>query len=581
MTITKIERLFATIKPELSDKQASWWLAIAILFSLVYSFMALQQAFSGEYVVQDDARQHVFWMQRWIDPELFPNDKIADYFQSVAPWGYRLVYALPASLGVDPLTTSKLVPSILGIATTYYCFWLTLELLPIPLTGFISTLLLNQNLWLQDGLISGTPKAFAIPLLIAFLYYYSKNSLAGTSITILLLGLFYPSFVFICSGLLLLRLLPESDFVLLFKKQFLANFHLCLAGLIVAFLVLLPYTVSTSEFAPTITITQARLLPDFAVNGRSSFFNDSNPWDFWFNGGRSGLRVTSALMPSLTYSGILLPLLLKLKQTFPLGKQVSPKIKIFNQLLFVSVAMFGVAHLLLFTLHLPSRYTQNSFRIILAIVGGISIMLLLNTLITVVIPHLTQNQQLNQILARLLVIFFGTWLIVSPHLNSNFVWTQYEQGNAFELYDYLQQQPKDTLVASLSYEADNLPTFAQRSILVSKEYAIPYHTGYYFPLRQKAVDLILASYSSDLTLVKKIIRQYKIDYFLTEESSFTPEYISNNDWIMQHRTAAEQAINNLQQNQEIALQTVQSICSVINSEELQLISGECILGTNF
>ena len=581
MAVNQIEKLFANTRPELSDKQTRWWLVIAILFSLVYSSMALQKAFSGEYIVQDDARQHIFWMQRWLDPDLFPNDTIADYFQSVAPWGYRLAYAIPTSLGVDPLTTSKFIPGILGVATTYYCFWLTLELLPVPLTGFISTLLLNQNLWLQDGLISATPKAFAIPLLIAFLYYYSKNSLAGTSITILLLGLFYPSFVFICSGLLLLRLLPESNFVLLFKKQFLADYHLCLAGLIVAFLVLLPYTVSTSEFAPTITTAQARLLPDFAPNGRSSFFNDPNPWDFWFNGGRSGLRVTSALMPSSTYLGILLPLLLKLKQTFTFGKQVDPRIKIFNQLLFVSVAMFGIAHLLLFTLHLPSRYTQNSFRIVLAIAGGISITLLFNTLTTVVILHLTQNQQLKQILAQLLVIFFGTWLIVSPHLNSNFVWTQYEQGNAIELYDYLRQQPKDTLVASLSHEADNLPTFAKRSILVSQEYAIPYHTGYYFPLRKKAVDLILASYSHDLALVKQLIRQYKIDYFLTEESSFTADYISNNDWIMQHRTAAQNAIDNLQQNQETVLQTVQSSCSVINSKRLQLISSECILGTNF
>jgi len=580
MSVNKIEGLFATIKPGLEYKKTQFWLTIAILFSLIYSFLAWQQAFGSEYVVQDDARQHVFWMRRWLDSELFPNDVIADYFQSVAPWGYRLVYTVPASMGIDPIFISKLIPSILGIATTYYCFWLTLELLPIPLSGFVTSLLLNQNLWLQDGLVSGTPKAFAIPLLIAFLYYYLRNSLVGTSITILFLGLFYPSFVFLCSGLLLLRLFRKSDFALLLKKQISTNYYLCLAGLIVAFLVLLPYAISSSEFAPTISAKQALLLPDFALNGRSSFFNDTSHWDFWFNGGRSGLRVTSALMPPLTYLGILLPVILRLKLTFPLAQQVNPKIKILHHLLLVSVVMFLVAHIFLFTLHLPSRYTQNSFRIVLAIAGGISTTIIAHSLVIAILPRLTQNYQLKKILARLLVILLGTLLIVSPHLNSNFIWTQYEQGNVPELYTYLQQQPKDTLIASLTYEADNLPTFAQRSILVSKEYAIPYHTGYYFPFRQKAVDLIAASYSEDLAMVQRLIRQYQIDYFLIEDSSFTSEYIANNDWIMQHQKVAQNAIKNLQQNKEIALQKVQSSCSVFNSKSFHLISGQCILAIN-
>ena len=259
---------------------------------------------------------------------------------------------------------------------------------------------------------------------------------------------------------------------------------------------------------------------------------------------------------------------------------MNPKIRILNHLLLVSVAIFFVAHLMLFTLHLPSRYTQNSFRIVLAIAGGISTTIIVHSLAIVVFPHLTQNYQRRTILSRLLVILFGAWLIVLPHFNSNFVWTQYERGNVPELYAYLNQQPKDTLIASLSYEADNLPTFAKRSILASKEYAIPYHTGYYFPFRQKAIDLIAASYSADLAMVKRIIMQYKIDYFLTEESSFTPEYISKNDWIMQHQTGAKIAVKNLQQNKKIAMQSIQSECSVMNSKGFYLISSECILAIN-
>ena len=60
---------------------------IAVLFALFFGGLAIAQAFNGDYIVQDDARQYVFWMQRWQDPDLFTNDLIADYFSSLAPAG--------------------------------------------------------------------------------------------------------------------------------------------------------------------------------------------------------------------------------------------------------------------------------------------------------------------------------------------------------------------------------------------------------------------------------------------------------------------------------------------------------------
>lgn len=577
-----LEQLFFTIRPGVSNKYSRFWLAIAILFSLIYSCMALPEAFSDPYVVQDDARQHVFWMSRWLDRDLFPDDLIADYFQSIAPIGYQLIYAIPALFKIDPLVVSKILPSILGVVTTFYCFVLTMELLPIPFTGFMATLLLNQNLWLQDGLISGTPKAFAIPLLLAFLAYYLKHSLSGTSITIFLMGFFYPSLVFICSGLLILHLWELRDSFLkykgqLFQKYLFKNYFFCFIGLVSAFLVLLSYGITTSEFASTITLSQAKALPDFAQGGRSFFFDAQNSIGFWLNGSRSGLRISSALMPPPTYFAFLLPVLLRAKLIFPLGQKVTANIKVLRDLILVSLVMFGLAHLLLFKLHLPSRYTQNSLRIIFAIASGISITLIIHSLSQIIINSLVKTFLLKRLFAKLSLVFLGLLLVVYPHLTNNFVWTQYEKGHAVELYKFLQRQPKDIMVASLTYEADNIPTFARRSILVSQEYAIPYHTGYYFPYRQRAIDLINASYSSDLGVVRKFIHQYKIDFFLTEESSFTPGYITSNAWIQQHQPAAKNAVNNLERNIIPALQNEQNNCTLLKVKQFNLISTDCIL----
>ncbi|MGK7894517.1 MAG: hypothetical protein AB4372_13050, partial [Xenococcus sp. (in: cyanobacteria)] len=139
-------------------------MSLSLAFTFVYAFLALKKALSGEYVIQDDARQHVFWMRRFLDSQLFPHDLIADYFQSVAPWGYSSLYRIMAWLGIDPVFLSKLLPLPLALLTTTYCFWFCLELLSLPITGFIAALLLNQNLWMQDGLVSATPKAFIYPI---------------------------------------------------------------------------------------------------------------------------------------------------------------------------------------------------------------------------------------------------------------------------------------------------------------------------------------------------------------------------------------------------------------------------------
>lgn len=189
MLITRLHKLLTA---PTSKSQVMFWLSLSLTFAFIYSLLGLREAFSGEYVVQDDARQHVFWMQRFLDPQLFPNDLIANYFQSVAPAGYTAIYQVMAGLGINPWLLNKLLPPVLGLITTGYCFGVCLKLLPLPAAGFIATLLLNQSLWMKDDLVSATPRAFVYPLFLAFLYYLLRRSLLLMCVAIALLGLFYP-----------------------------------------------------------------------------------------------------------------------------------------------------------------------------------------------------------------------------------------------------------------------------------------------------------------------------------------------------------------------------------------------------
>ncbi|MFP5269088.1 hypothetical protein [Coleofasciculus sp.] len=572
------------------------WLTLSLVISTLYGILALQFAFSSQYVVQDDARQHVFWMRRFLDPELFPNDIIADYFQSVAPLGYRVLYHFMAGIGIDPIVLSKVLPLVLGLVTTGYCFGVAVQLLPIPLTGFIASVLLNQNLWMQDGLISGTPKAFIYPILLGFLYYRMRQSLIGMGIAIALLGLFYPSLVLVCAAFLILHLWR-------FNRKFPSVSHnrrdyvFCFTGLAVAFAVLLPYRMSLSEFAPVITATQAKSLPDFLSQGRTRFFID-DAWSFWFNG-RSGIRIDTALAPPLSYLGLLLPVVLSYPSRFPLAKQITGNMGVLVKFLLASAILFLAAHALLFKLHLPSRYTQHSLRIAIALAAAIVLTLILDavlvaaksnfqfcrqrggasgTLVPTTNPVSKISPKLAKPLALSLTGLIAITLVGYPHLVLNtFPWTAYIGGNVPTLYEFFQQQPKDSKIASLVEEANNLPTYAQRSILVGREYAIPYHWGYYRQFRQRMSDLIEAQYSPDLTIVQEFIKKYGIDFWLLPTTPLTAESIANDSWLMQYQPAANQAIAKLEAGKQPVLASLRSDCAVWETQGLMVLEAECIL----
>ena len=562
-----------------SERAWQLWFIVTLVFAISYGILALQQAFQGDWVVQDDARQHVFWMMRYVDPSLFPNDLIADYFQSVAPVGYSSLYRGAVALGFDPLVFNKLLPLIIGIVTTCYCFLLSKEIFPIPFGCFATSLLLNQTLWMKDDIISGTPRAFVYPFFLAFLYYFSRRSLFPCCLAIAFLGTFYPQYVFVASGLLVLQLVKWQGFKpYLSRKR--KDYYFCFIGLGVAFFVLLPYVLNASEYGPTITRTEALELPDFSPQGRSKFFK-SHWWAYIIGGGRAGLLPRSLYTPVTLVFGFFLPFLLRFPRTFSLAKAVKQQIVILPQLIIVSVGLFLVAHAVLFKLHLPSRYTGHSLRIVIALAAGIAITVILEALIKKIEVSLPNNKPhlVKKFLTLALTLAIAISLVCYPSFVKRFPSTKYKIGEAPELYQFFQQQPVDILIASLVMEADNLPTFAKRSILVSREYAIPYHLGYYRPYRQRVIDLIEAQFSPNIEVVAQFIKKYGVTHWLIEDSGFSADYVANDRWRRQHQPIAQEVVANLERGDTPALVAYKGSCGVFKSDRYTVIDAECILET--
>jgi hypothetical protein len=384
--------------------------------------------------------------------------------------------------------------------------------------------------------------------------------------------------VLISVGILTLPILKFNNGLLRLSRER-SDYWFCGLGILVAFGSLLPYVLDASQFGPLMTVKEARTLPEFLSSGRMSFFHDENPWRFWFSASRSGIRIS--FNPPIVFLGFFLPLLLKLKTRFPLVQQVRKNIFTLSHLIITSLFLFFAAHLLLFKLYLPSRFTVHSSKIVLALSTAIALTLILDAILN--------TKQKHRIIGICTAVIIGIFVIFYPNIiwKNHFPSNSYVVGQTTGLYQFLQKYPKDTLIASLLGEANNIPSFAQRPILVGSEYAIAYHIGYYRQLRQRLTDLIRAHYSPNLVDTQNLIQKYGVDFLLVEKGVFAPEYITKNKWLRQYLSPKlpddmlaklmRETLESLQTGTVPALSKVIQECNAFNAGELVLLDAKCIV----
>jgi hypothetical protein len=573
MSIAKIAKFLLATETKLYTKRSLAWLGLGLCFSVFYGLLALKIAFSSDYVVQDDARQHIFWMSRFLDPELFKNDLIADYYESVSPWGVKTLYQGVAMLGIEPQLLHKLLPGILALIITVFSFAVSLEILPIPFGAFITTLLFSQNVWAEQGTISGTAKDFVYPLFFIFLYFWLKRSLWGVCFALFCGSIFYPPMILIFAGALFWQLWQFKGFIPRLVRD--RQVHLFSGiSLAVAFILLLPYVLASSEYGPTVTLEQAKNIPQFAAGGRTSFFTD-NFWEYWIGGTRSGIKLHEALVPILAIAGLFLPLLYKFPRRFSLLEKISPKISYLQDLLIPSFGWFFLAHAVLFKLYLPSRYVARSLRVVIILAAGMTLMVLLEAVLSWAINQPTS--QAKSLTAQSATVLLIILLVGYPLSQDKFINTDYVVSNYPQLYEFIKEQPKDTLIASLADEADNIASFTNRSVLSSREHAIPYHMGYFLPLRKRIFDLIEAQYSPELSLAKDFLQRYGVDLWLIENSSFNVPYLADNRWLTDQQPVTQEAIAQLEQGTIPAIALLQDTCTVFKDARYTVLESACIL----
>jgi hypothetical protein len=532
----------------------------------------LRQALSGPYVLQDDFRQHIFWMERFVDPDLFPGDLIADYFQAVAPTGYTIFYRASAAIGIDPLLLAKLLPMPLGLVTTLLCFVLSMQLLPVPSSAFISTTLLGQALWATDSIVSATPRAFMYPILLLFLCCLVAGSRVLCLVSIALMCLFYPPIVPIMPVVIALNLVQWDSKRIRLSRD-LRDYVFCAAAIAIAPAILLPFVNKIAWFGPVVSAAEGQTMPEFLPGGRIVVFREGLV-NYWITGKHSGMFASSPLRSVGFALAFLLPLLWLNRDRFSLADRLSRKIGIFPRLILASLIMFFAAHLMLFELYLPSRFTAHSFRIILAVCAGVCGILILEAVVDAAVrssrPRSAAVAVCSVSVLLLSVVFY-------PQISGSLPIEKYKIGKYAELYEFLSRQPNSIVIASLSRKADDLPVFSRRSVLISREAALPYHKRYYGELRQRAIDLINATYSSSFAELQNFVREREVSFLLLDKEAFAPDHLAKDSWLMQFQPATREAITKLANGDVPVLKRLLDRYTVLETDDLVLLDANLIL----
>lgn len=558
-------------------------LSISLFFAFFYGYLAMQKGFSAAYVVQDDARHYLFWMERFQIPEAFPNDVIADYLQSIAPFGYKLLYRLVSYCQLEPEWLAKVLPMVLGMIAAGYYYGLTLAIFPVPIAGALASVMLSQHLWCNDDVVSASPRAFIYPLLIPLLFYFVRRQWLSSLVFLGLLALFYPPVAAVATTLYAANAVDWQTLPAKWYRPWVTihrgRFRVAIAAFALAALCILPTYLQSHQFGPVVTMAQAQTMPEFQPAGRHSFFREgiSRYWLVLFGGHGAILKRT--IFTPVTLVGAIFLFPIQRFRLFPGLAMIRPTIHVFTKLLGVSLMWFGAAYAQAFRLHMPGRYTSHCIMVITPILAAIVWTVILQAL------YRRQNRSSNVSLQSLAIKYLppiAALLILVPVffyyplLLKKFPKTLYVTGHEAAVYEYLQTQPLDSLVASLDYEADNIPIFAKRSTLIAPEYATPFHLGYYRQIRQRAIDLLNAHYTSDQETLASFVASYGVDFWLVHKAAFTSDYLEHHRyWANNYSPQAIAQQSNLEQG--LIRANIQH-CAVVETERFWLAPSSCILG---
>ncbi|MBI5252294.1 MAG: hypothetical protein HY912_22600 [Desulfomonile tiedjei] len=494
------------------------------------------------YVINDDVRQQVYWMQKWYDEELFPDDLLTLYARYYVPWGIKAVYRLGAPFMV-PVQFSKVITGILYVITACFIFGLGLEFkdkivaLVIVCCYFFFTTFLRK-------ISGGLSQSFGFPLLCAYLFFLARNNLLAAAFTIMFASVLNP-YIFVLTsathGIYLIAnygALPVNKLLgrrseslvdevstdrgpltgenpigppnqIAITKLFLLNVPI----LVGAFLMSLKYIllkpdgignlVTWSQIVGHVEYTAAGRYQIFPVP--SIFYELTMPWrgifpfDEWGHvAGWIGMAFILALsICAWTHKNFFANL---------------HGFRVYAYLLPASLLMWCISYVVLMRLFIPGRYLEFSLTVFYCVFTGVTAKLALDRLglKRIIFPWVVVS-----------AVFVGA---LRSHELGIYDYSEYQ-----DLYRFLRTTPKSSLIAGHPVLMDPFPAYSHRKAFVTYELSHTWIDSYWEIIEKRTFDFFKAYYSDNPDDLRQFCDYYGIDYLLVREEDFSPRILQKGE----------------------------------------------------
>ncbi len=481
-------------------------LMVGVLSAVIF-FLAHLNAWSNPYVINDDVRQQIFWMQQWLDPQLFRGDLLAAYARHYVPWGVQGLYWL-ATWVTDPISFSKFLPGLLFIFLALCLYRLGLGIGGRSLAWTMVAVYWFMPFFL-DNLAGGLARAFAAPLLAFFWLCWQEERPWGMGAALLLQALFIP-YIFITSALALALAWLAGRWGSLRPPPFpaqRAHFFLLAAG--AALVALMNYSFDASGFGPLVSYAEMVNRPEFYAGGRyailpvpSIFWELISPWG-WIAPFRD-LGLLAGIATCVVLAGATLWGLTRVAL-----RALAPRLQPLGYLLLAGLAVYCLARIFLLKLFIPDRYLIYILNLAYCLILALG----LNALLKV-----EQWPRTLAVLVLAAAAGLGVWRLWNVGLKDFAVYRP--------VYAALAATPKDAIIAGHPNLMDNVPTFARRRALVTYKLAHPWSKGLWQKIKPRLEDLFAAYYAADPQEVIAFCRKYQVSFLVVDDRHFTPELLA-------------------------------------------------------
>ncbi len=447
-----------------------------------------------------DATHHVFWLYRYADPALFPEDPSVEYFASpsVAPWGYRALYAVIAPFA-DVLFAAEVV-SVLLLAITVLLAWklgTALTSTARPLAGLFAVTATIALLPVTDLVPPmGFQRTFALPITLLCLWALVTRRYAWVGVSWLAAALTYPVIIPVL-GLTAVIVFGMD----LLRERRLPRLWWWNAALGVVTLAIVIVGSSTPEgVGPMVSYEQASHMPEFGPGGRQTLFGQT--WSgYWFGHHRTGLGWSPWAVLSMA-GAMLVTVATGRRRLIPLPVWV---------LAGTGVALWFLARQALFLLYLPnrhSRYAIAAFAIVAFAAAGCA-------LIQWLASRSADRRVVVDRLCRVAALAAPVIVVAQLLPFAAAAWQKPIDRDMERAYAFIASLPRETLVAAHPDLADPVPLRTRRSVLASTEASIAFMQGYYARMRHRIEASLRAAYATSWEELDAILAPFGVDVVLT------------------------------------------------------------------